>query len=188
MTTDATDRRPSDELDDDEVVRPPDARPAASPGPLRSIGMPAEKSKDFGGSTKRLVERMRVERTRNIAVLIFAVLSVTLTVLGPKLLGHATDLIFNAVRKGQHIDFPELRGVLLTVLALYVCAAALSYLQSYTLAGVVQRTVYRLRSEVEDKLNRLPLSYIDSQARGDLLSRVTNDIDKIGRASCRERV
>ena len=86
--------------------------------------MPAEKSKDFGGSTKRLLRRMRVERLRALAVLCFALLSVTLTVLGPKILGHGTDLIFNAVRSHHRIDFPALRGVLLTVLALYVCAAA----------------------------------------------------------------
>ena len=181
MTTNATDRRP-DQEPDDAVVRPPDARPAASPGPLRAIGMPAEKSKDFGGSTKRLLGRMRAERARAVAVLCFAVLSVTLTVLGPRILGHGTDLIFNAIRSGHRIDFPALRGVLLTVLALYVCAAGLSYLQSYTLAGVVQRTVFRLRSDVEDKLNRLPLSYVDSQPRGDLLSRVTNDIDNISQS------
>ena len=181
MTTHA-DPRPGQEPDDDTVVRPPEARPAASPGPMRAIGMPAEKSKDFGGSTKRLLERMRVERARGIAVVCFALLSVTLTVLGPKLLGHGTDLIFDAIRQHHHIDFPALRGVLLTVLALYVCAAWLSYLQSYTLAGVVQRTVYQLRSDVEDKLSRLPLSYVDAQPRGDLLSRVTNDIDNISQS------
>ncbi len=167
---------------DEPVVRPPEARPAASPGPMRAIGMPAEKSKDFGASTKRLLARMRVERARTIAVLCLALVSVTLTVLGPRILGHGTDLIFDAVRAGRRVDFPALRSVLLTVLALYVCAAGLSYLQSYMLAGVVQRTVYRLRSDVEDKLTRLPLSYIDSQPRGDLLSRVTNDIDNISQS------
>ena len=182
MSTDATDRRTVEPPDDEPVVRPPEARPAASPGPMRAIGMPAEKSKDFGGSTKRLLERMRVEQARAVAVLCFALVSVTLTVLGPKILGHGTDLIFNAIRRRQRIDFPALRDVLVTVLALYICAAGLSYLQSYTLAGVVQRTVYRLRSDVEDKLGRLPLSYVDAQARGDLLSRVTNDIDNISQS------
>ena len=182
MSTDASDRRTAEPPDDEPVVRPPEARPAASPGPMRAIGMPAEKSKDFGGSTKRLLARMRVERARAIAVLCFALVSVTLTVLGPKILGHGTDLIFNAIRRRQRIDFPALRDVLVTVLTLYVCAAGLSYLQSYTLAGVVQRTVYRLRSDVEDKLSRLPLSYVDAQARGDLLSRVTNDIDNISQS------
>jgi ATP-binding cassette subfamily B protein len=182
VSTDATDRRTVEPPDDEPVVRPPEARPAASPGPMRAIGMPAEKSKDFGGSTRRLLERMRVEEARVIAVLFFALVSVTLTVLGPKILGHGTDLIFNAIRRRQRIDFPALRDVLVTVLSLYVGAAGLSYLQSYTLAGVVQRTVYRLRSDVEDKLSRLPLSYVDAQARGDLLSRVTNDIDNISQS------
>jgi ATP-binding cassette subfamily B protein len=182
MSTDTTAPRPDSEENDDDVVRPAYARPAASPGPMRSIGMPAEKSKDFGGTTKRLLGRMREERVRVVAVVGLAVLSVTLTVLGPKILGHATDLIFGAVIHQRKIDFDELRNVLLTVLALYVSAAGLSYLQSYTLAGVVQRTMYRLRSDVEDKLARLPLSYVDGQPRGDLLSRVTNDIDNIAQS------
>jgi ATP-binding cassette subfamily B protein len=182
MSTRATDQRAEPDLEDDAVVRPPDARPSASPGPMRAFGMPAEKSKDFGGSTKRLLGRMRIERARTIAVLCFALLSVTLTVLGPKVLGHATDLIFNAVSHGNPIDFSALAGVLLTALALYVCASALAYLQSYTLAGVVQRTMYRLRFDVEAKIHRMPLSYIDAQPRGDLLSRVTNDIDNISQS------
>ena len=173
---------PAAQEPDDDVVRPPDTRPSATPGPMRSIGMPAEKSKDFGGSTKRLLARMRVERTRVFAVLCFALLSVTLTVLGPKVLGHATDLIFGAISHHRPIDFPALARVLLTALALYICGSALSYLQSYTLAGVVQRTMFRLRSDVEAKVHRMPLSYIDSQPRGDLLSRVTNDIDNISQS------
>ena len=182
MSTRSTDQHPDQELDDDAVVRPPDARPSASPGPMRAIGMPAEKSKDFGGSTKRLLGRMRIERARTIAVLCFALISVTLTVLGPKVLGHATDLIFDAVSHDKPIDFSALAGVLLTALALYVCASAVSYLQSYTLAGVVQRTMYRLRFDVEAKIHRMPLSYIDGQPLGDLLSRVTNDIDNISQS------
>ncbi len=181
----STDHRPgSDAADDndDDYVRPPDARPAATPGPMRAIGMPAEKSKDFGGSTKRLLARMRVERGRTIAVLCLALVSVTMTVLGPKILGHGTDIIVDAIRHRHKIDFPKLRGVLVTVICLYIGAAILSYLQSYTLAGVVQRTMFRMRSDVEDKLNRLPLSYIDGQPRGDLLSRVTNDIDNISQS------
>ncbi len=182
MSTRSTDRRPAQEPDDDDVIRPPDARPSAAPGPMRTIGMPAEKSKDFGGSTKRLLGRMRVERMRTVVVLCLALLSVTLTVLGPKVLGHATDLIFGAISHGRPIDFPALARVLLAALALYVCGAALSYLQSYILAGIVQRTMYRLRSDVEAKIHRMPLSYIDSQPRGDLLSRVTNDIDNISQS------
>ena len=122
MSTDTTAPRsgPDSEDSDDDVVLPEYARPAASPGPMRSIGMPAEKSKDFGGSTKRLLGRMRPERIKLMAVVALAVASVTLTVLGPRLLGHATDLIFDAVIHRRGIDFAELRGVLMTVLVLYV--------------------------------------------------------------------
>ena len=167
---------------DEPKLTPAQMRPIPAPGPLRGLGQPGEKSKDFGNSAKRLLGRMRIERPRAIAVVCLAVVSVTLTVLGPKILGHGTDLIVDAVRHRHRINFPKLRGVLVTVVILYVCAGVLSYLQSYTLAGVVQRTMFRLRSDVEDKLNRMPLSYIDGQPRGDLLSRVTNDIDNIAQS------
>ena len=165
-----------------EPARPPvSERPAFASGPFRAVGMPAEKSKDFGGSTRRLFGLMRSERAGAVAVLCFALVSVTLSVLGPKILGHATDIIFGGLRHGG-VDFSRLRNVLLVVVVLYIGASVLSWLQSYTLAGVVQRTMYRLRSEVEDKLNRFPLRYVDSQPRGDLLSRVTNDIDNIAQS------
>ena len=83
---------------------------------------------------------------------------------------------------GHGIDFSALGWVLVGVLALYVAASVFSWAQGYLLNGVVQRTVYRLRSDVEDKLNRLPLAYFDRQPRGELLSRVTNDIDNIGQS------
>src|ERR1700712_4821633 len=145
-------------------------------------GVPAAKSKDFKAATKRLLRKMGPERIKLYLVLLLALVSVTLAVLGPKLLGHATDIIIDGVRHkstGGGIDFTALHNALLAILAVYVFSSALSYTQSYTLAGVVQRTMYRLRAEVEAKLNRLPLKYIDGQPRGDLLSRVTNDIDNI---------
>jgi len=145
-------------------------------------GMPAEKSKDFKAATQRLIGKMAPERIKLYLVMLLALVSVTLAVLGPKLLGHATDIIISGLRdksKGGGINFTDLHNVLLGILAVYVFSSVLSYTQSYTLAGVVQRTMYRLRAEVESKLNRLPLKYIDGQPRGDLLSRVTNDIDNI---------
>jgi ATP-binding cassette subfamily B protein len=149
---------------------------------MGAAGMPAEKSKDFGATTRRLLSHMRPERAKGIAVLVLAVASVTLLVIGPKVLGHATNLIFDGLRSRGGIDFAALHRVLFGALALYVTSAVLSYSQSYLLAGVVQRTMYRLRADVEDKLNRLPLSYVDRQYRGDLLSRVTNDIDNIAQS------
>ncbi|CAB4812952.1 MAG: ATP-binding cassette domain-containing protein [Actinobacteria bacterium] len=152
-------------------------------GRMASMGMPAEKSKDFGGSSRRLLGRLRPERFGAVMGVVLALGSVTLSVLGPRILGHGTDIIFKGlIHRDVGIDFHGLRNVLLGVLVLYVASATLSLLQSFTLAKVVQRTMYRLRADVEDKLNRLSLSYVDSQPRGDMLSRVTNDIDNISQS------
>jgi ATP-binding cassette subfamily B multidrug efflux pump len=151
-------------------------------GRWASAGMPAEKSKDFKGATRRLVHRMRPDRLGAVAVVILAVVSVTFTVLGPKLLGNATNIVVTGVFVSDGIDFGALNRTLALVTVLYVAAAVLSYLQNWLLAGVVQRTMSRLRADVEDKLNRLPLRYVDSRPRGDLLSRVTNDIDNVAQS------
>ncbi|MEU4290414.1 ABC transporter ATP-binding protein [Kribbella sp. NPDC026596] len=169
---------------------------------------------NFLPSAKRLLGRLRPRALQVGVVIMLAVGSVTLSVLGPKILGRATDIIFaGAIGKqfpsgmsreqvieqtraagngrladllggidlipGVGIDFDALRNVLLGVMALYVGAFFLSWMQGYILNGVVQRTILDLRSEVEAKLNRLPLSYFDGAPRGELLSRVTNDIDNI---------
>ncbi|TCM40353.1 ABC transporter ATP-binding protein [Kribbella sp. VKM Ac-2568] len=189
--------------------RPTTGRAFGPPG-----GIPGDKSMNFGPSAKRLLRRLRPHRVHVGAVILLAIGSVSLAVLGPKILGRATDIIFaGAIGKrlpsgvskeqvieqtraagngrladllggidlipGVGIDFDALRNVLMLVLALYVGSFFLSWMQGYILNGVVQRTVYELRSEVEDKLNRLPLSYFDGAPRGELLSRVTNDIDNI---------
>ena len=152
-----------------------------------------------------------------VLLVALGVISVALSVIGPKLLGHATDLIFAGVVgkqlpagiskdqaiaearargngrfadllsgtdavPGSGIDFTALGRVLLLVLLLYVTASIFMWAQGYLVAGVVQRTVYRLRADVEAKLNRLPLSYFDKQPRGEILSRVTNDIDNLGQS------
>ncbi|MBI5088883.1 MAG: ABC transporter ATP-binding protein [Actinobacteria bacterium] len=170
----------------DEPARLPAAelRPGQS-GRFSAIGVPTEKSKDFRASSTRLMARLRPERPRVVLVLVMALTSVTLVVLGPKLLGHATDIIFDGItgRNGRDgIDFTELHHVLYVVIALYAASFVLSYLQAYVLAGVVQRTMFRLRADVEDKLGRLPLGWVDRQPRGDLLSRVTNDIDNVAQS------
>ncbi|WP_417077574.1 ABC transporter ATP-binding protein [Micromonospora profundi] len=193
--------------------RLPPGRPAGGPH-WASAGMPAEKSMNFGPSARRLLGRLRPHRLHLTAIIALAVVSVGFSVAGPKILGHATDLIFNGVIgrnleagttseqavaaarasgndsfadmlarmnvvPGVGIDFNALSRVLLLALGLYLAASALSWWQGWLLNGVVQRTVLRLRAEVEEKLNRLPLPYFDRQPRGELLSRVTNDIDNI---------
>jgi len=189
----------------------------AGPGPGRGPfggGMVGQKSMTFGPSAKRLVQRMSPERAKVLAVVCLAVVSVGLAVLGPKILGRATDLIFAGLfgRKlpagmtkeqavaaarangdgrvadllakmhvvpGKGVDFAAVERVLLLVLAIYVASSLLSWLQGFLLNDVVQNTVLRMRADIEDKINRLPLGYFDQQPRGELLSRVTNDIDNI---------
>jgi ATP-binding cassette subfamily B protein len=129
-----------------------------------------------------MLHRLAPERFRVAAVMLFAVVSVTLTVIGPRILGHATNIIVDGIRSPAGINFGDLHMVLLEALLIYVAAGLLSYTQSFILAGVVQRSMSKLRSDVEDKLNRLPLAYVDSQPRGDLLSRVTNDIDNVAQS------
>ena len=147
-----------------------------------AIGMPTERSDDFGSTLRRLWDLLGGERPKLVAVLGLTVGSVILVVLGPRLLGKATDVIVTGVITRAGIDYRELHRMLAFVVGLYLASWALSYMQAYILAGVVQRSMYRLRESIEAKLNRLPLSYVDRQQRGDLLSRVTNDIDNLAQS------
>jgi ATP-binding cassette subfamily B protein len=167
----------------EKVVRPPaeDARGAFG-GRWSAAGLPLERSKDFKSSTRRLASRLRPQWLGVVSVVLLALASVSLLVIAPKILGHATNVIVDGIAGGTGIDFAELDTVLLTALAVYVASAGFSFLQSYLLAGVVQRSMFHLRADVEDKLNRMPLRYVDSQPRGDLLSRVTNDIDNLAQS------
>jgi ATP-binding cassette subfamily B protein len=181
------------------------------------MNVPAEKASNFGASARRLLGTLHPERFWLTMVLVFAVVSVALSVIGPRLLGEGTNLIFAGVvskqlpagvtkaevidrlrasgegskadmlsamtlTPGVGIDFGALSSVLLWALALYVLASAFGWMQAYVLNGVVQRTVYRLRERIEAKIHRLPLRYFDSIQRGELLSRVTNDVDNISQS------
>ena len=178
-------------------------------------GPPPQKIKDFRGTAGRLLGELRPDLARVIAAALLTAGGVGLTILGPKILAQATNLLFDGligkslpahlskaqvvaglraqgkgqladmlsgmnVTPGAGVDFGALGEVLLVALAAYACGACLVWAQGYIMAGVVQRSVYRLRRQVEAKLDRLPLSYFDKHERGDLLSRVTNDIDNIG--------
>ncbi len=152
-------------------------------------GLPAEKAMTFGPSAKRLIGRLRPERAMVVIVIVFGVLSVLLSVAGPALLGLATNIIIDGVfgptgsgglvGEGTGIDFAALQLFLGGVMLVYVFSSVLAWAQAYVLNGVTQRTVYRLRDEVQAKLDRLPLTYFDKVQRGEVLSRVTNDIDNI---------
>ena len=169
--------------EDTKPTLSPAAEARSAAGPRMSMAtMPVERSKDFRNSTIRLISWLRPERSRMSFVLLFAVLSVLMSVVGPKILGNATNLIISGVQSPACIDESALHRTLLIVTGLYVGSAGLAYAQGFLLAGVVHRTMRRLRSAVEDKINTLPLGYIDRTPRGDLLSRVTNDIDNIAQS------
>ncbi|MBO0608334.1 ABC transporter ATP-binding protein [Myceligenerans salitolerans] len=186
-------------------------------GPMGGMGMPAEKPLDFGGSLRRFARVMRPERGRVVILTLFGVISVALTVAGPKILGEATNVIFRGVVGtmlagqvpagtptedvvaglraqgedqmadmlsgmtgvvvGQGIDTGQLVVILAWAVAVYVAAFVFGWLQARITAVAVQNTMRRLRDDVEAKLHRIPLSYVDRQRRGEILSRVTNDID-----------
>jgi ATP-binding cassette subfamily B protein len=154
-------------------------------GRMNTVGVPAEKSKNFALTAKRLARRMGRETWLVFLILLMAVSSVALIVSGPRILGHATDIIFDGLvqRDGiTGIDFGRLHRTLELAIGVYMLYYELAYGQSFLLAGVVQRTMFKMRRDVEAKIHRLPLSYIDKNSRGDLLSRATNDIDNIAQS------
>lgn len=154
-------------------------------GPMGGHGMvmPGAKAKDFKGSLKRLIGYLKPKRTQLIIVFILAALSTLFMVAGPKILGSATNIITAGVvakaKNAGSIDFTALRNTLLILGGFYVLSAFFSYLQQYLMADVAQKTVYKLRDDVNHKLARLPLKYFDSHSHGDILSTVTNDVDNI---------
>ena len=150
-------------------------------GPGGGAGMPAERSKNFGPTLRRLIALLEGERRLLLPVLLMSVGSVALVVIGPRLLGQATDIIVDGFQ-GDGIDFGALHRKLIVIGVIFFGSWALGYFQAFILAGVVQRSMYRLRESVQAKIDRVPLAYIDRQARGDLLSRVTNDVDNLSQS------
>ena len=158
---------------------PPPPPPPGHGGPPPGGGMPAEKAKDAMGTLRRLAGFLRPELKMIAFVACCAVAATCFDVLAPRQLGQATTTIFNGVAAGTGIDFATLRTLLLTVLGLYACSSLCNYVQAVTMARVTQNVVYRLRQQTEEKLNRIPLAYFDRHPKGDVLSRVVNDIDLI---------
>ena len=169
-----------------QPARPPNSTAEMRGGRMSTVGVPTEKSKDFATSSKRLLRQLAPERWKVVLIGVLAVGSVSLLVAGPKVLGHATNVLYDGIIRrfqgGPGIDFGELHLTLWIAVGLYAIGYLLAYGQAWLVAGVVQRTMHRMRGEVEDKLNAMPLGYIDGQPRGDLLSRVTNDIDNVAQS------
>lgn len=161
----------------------PPASAAGPRGPVRPGMGTGEKALSFGPSLGRLLRHLRRHRVPLFAAVIMIIIGTALSALGPAILGRATDLVFNAVvRDREPIDFTAVGGVLLLALTVYAGYFVLSGAAALIVNRVVQRAVYRLRRQVSEKLERLPLSYFDGQPRGELLSRVTNDVDNVSQS------
>ena len=157
-------------------------------GPMRHGRgmMPGEKAKDFKGTMKKLMSYLGKYTYAIIAVFIFAIGSVAFSVIGPKVLGKATTEIFNGligkISGGDGIDFDKIKIILLTLVALYIVSAILSFIQGFIMSGISQKLAYNLRDELSKKINRLPMSYFDKTTNGEVLSRFTNDIDTLAQS------
>lgn len=155
------------------------------PGKMRG-GMPGEKAKDFKGTLKKLIKYMSVYKIQVLFVLIFAICGTMFNIVGPKILGKATTEIFNGlvskVSGGSGMDFGKIGQILFMTLGLYVISALCTFIQGIIMTGVSQKTTYRLRKEISEKINRMPMNYFDTKPVGEVLSRVTNDIDTLGQS------
>ena len=158
-------------------------------GPMgRGPKMVGEKAKDFKGTMKTLLGYLGKFKTSIILVFIFAIGSVSFSVVGPKILGKATTKIFEGLvakvsgAAGAGIDFDSIGKILLTLIGLYILSAIFSFIQGFVMSGISQKIAYNLRNELSQKINRMPMKYFDSKTHGEVLSRITNDIDTLSQS------
>lgn len=150
-----------------------------SHGPGNSMNK-VEKPKDFKTSFKRLLGYLKPYRLNLIIVFIFAILSTLFTIVSPKILGEATTLIFKGVMSPErHVDYEAVGTIVIWLIALYLLSSIFSFVQQYIMSSVAQNTVYDMRKQLKEKMDRLPLNYYDQRNNGDLLSRAVNDMDNI---------
>lgn len=154
-------------------------------GPHGGMGA-GEKAKDFKGTIKKLMKYLSEYKIGLIFVLLFAIGSTIFNIAGPKILGKATTEIFTGlvgkVSGGSGIDFEKIAHILIFLMCLYVTSAIFSFIQGYIMTGVSQKLTYRLRKEISEKINRMPMNYFDTRTHGEVLSRVTNDIDTLSQS------
>ena len=145
---------------------------------------PAEKAKNFKGSISKLMQYIGRYKIAILAVMIMAAASTVFTVIGPKVLGKATTGLSEGLMKKitgtGGIDFSYIGRILIIVLCLYACSAIFSFIQGWIMTGVSQKVCYRLRIEISEKINRMPMKYFESRTYGEVLSRITNDVDTLG--------
>lgn len=159
------------------------SRPMHRPGGHMRGG---EKAKDFKGTMGKLTAYIGRYKIPVLIVLVLAAGSTVFNVVGPKILGQATTAVFEGLTRkisgNGGIDFSQIGGILLLLLGLYVLSAVLSFLQGWVMTGVSQRVTYRMRKEISEKISRMPLGYFESRPHGEVLSRVTNDVDTLGQS------
>lgn len=152
------------------------------PGPM-AVG---EKAKDFKGTMKKLMGYMGSYKIPILFVAVFAVGSTVFNIAGPKILGKATTEIFNGlvgkITGGSGIDFEKIGRILLGLLCLYLVSALFSFIQGYIMTGISQKMTYRMRREISEKIQRLPMKYYDKMTHGEILSRITNDVDTLSQS------
>ena len=155
-------------------------RRRGSGGPRMMAG---EKAKDFKGSMAKLIRYMSKYKIRFVIMFVFAIAGTVFNIVGPKILGKATTELFNGlvakIGGTGGIDFTKITQILLFALGLYVCSAIFSFIQGFIMTGISNDTTYSLRKDISKKINRLPLKYYESRTTGEILSRVTNDVDTL---------
>ena len=158
-------------------------RMAHGPGGRMGTG---EKAKDFKGTMKKLLNYIGKYKIGILFVLIFAVGGTVFNILGPRVLGNATDEIFNGIMSkisgGAGINFSNVASILLTLLCMYIVSAVLSFAQGLVMTSITQRICYNMRREISEKINRMPMKYFESRTYGEVLSRITNDVDTLGQS------
>ena len=151
-------------------------------GPMRGM-MPGAKAKDFKGSITKLAGYLGKHKWTILFVWFLAIVSTVFTILGPKILGQATDALFtgvmNQIAGAGGIDFGKIGGILLWLVGLYGISALFSYLQGYVMSAVTAKVTFKLRNDIGEKMHKLPLGFYDKTTHGDVLSRITNDVDTI---------
>ena len=149
-------------------------------------GMSTEKAKDFKGTMKKLMGYLTQYKIGLLLVVIFAIGSTIFNIAGPKILGKATTELFHGliskVSGGSGIDFDKIAKILIGLMCLYVCSALFSFIQGYIMTGVSQKLTYRMRKEISEKIDRLPMGYFDKMTHGEILSRITNDVDTLSQS------
>ena len=144
------------------------------------------KAKDFKGTLKKLFSYMKNYKWPLIIVVIFAILSTIFSIIGPKILGDATTELFNGlvskISGGSGIDFEKIASILTFLIIIYIISAVFSYIQGFIMTNITQKTTYRMRKEISEKINKLPMSYFDKKSHGEVLSIITNDVDTVSQS------